>query len=98
MKKKKTKARQRVSELDQIAAQLHTMLRRDTASVIEKGKLLLRSRELLADEHGQWMPWLEENFDMSYRSAINYCKAARYVALAPADSEAEQELHEHQSN
>jgi len=72
-KAKKTKAPQRRSELDQIAAQLRTMLRRDTISVIEKGKLLLRSRELLADKHGQWM-------DLSYRSAINYCNAAEYVA------------------
>jgi hypothetical protein len=35
---------------------------------------------LLADEHGQWMPWLEENFDLSYRTAMNYCHAAEYVA------------------
>jgi len=79
-KAKKTKVPQRRTELDRITAQLHTILRRDTTSIVEKGKLLLRSRELLADEHGQWMPWLTENFDMSYRSAINYCNAAEYVA------------------
>jgi len=79
-KAKKTKVPQRRTELDRITAQLHTILRRDTTSIVEKGKLLLRSRELLADEHGEWMPWLTENFDMSYRSAINYCKAAEYVA------------------
>ena len=79
-KTKKTKAPQQHTELDRIVTQLRAMLRRDTTSIIEKGKLLLRSRELLADEHGEWMPWLTENFDMSYRSAINYCKAAEYVA------------------
>jgi hypothetical protein len=79
-KAKKSKAPQRRTELDRIAAKLRTMLRRDTTSAIEKGKLLLRSRELLADEHGEWMPWLAENFDMSYRSAMNYCHAAEYVA------------------
>jgi hypothetical protein len=77
---KKAKTKKQRTELDRIATQLRTMLRRDTTSIIEKGKLLLRSRELLADEHGQWMPWLAENFDMSYRSAINYCNAAEYVA------------------
>jgi hypothetical protein len=77
---RKTKAPHRRSELERIVVQLRTMLRRDTTSVIEKGKLLLRSRESLADEHGQWMPWLAENFDMSYRSAINYCNVAEYVA------------------
>ena len=60
-KAKKTKVPQRRTELDRITAQLHTILRRDTTSIVEKGKLLLRSRELLADEHGEWMPWLEEN-------------------------------------
>lgn len=80
MKAKKTKAPQRRTELDRIVTRLHGLLRRDTISIIEKGKLLLRSRELLADERGQWMPWLAENFDMSYRSAINYCNAAEYVA------------------
>ncbi len=79
-KAKKTKTPQQRTELDGIVTQLRTILRRDTTSVIEKGRLLLRSRELLADEHGQWMPWLAENFDMSYRSAINYCNAAEYVA------------------
>jgi hypothetical protein len=82
-KAKKTKAPHRRSELDRIVTRLRTMLRRDTTSVIEKGKLLLRSRELLADEHGEWMSWLEKNkkhFDMSYRTAINYCHAAEYVA------------------
>jgi hypothetical protein len=83
-KAKKTKAPQRRTELDRIVTQLRMMLRRDTTSIIEKGKLLLRSRELLADEHGQWMPWLDENFDMSYRSAINYCNAAEYVARKSA--------------
>jgi hypothetical protein len=80
-KAKKTKAtpQQQRTELDRITAKLRTILRRDTTSVIEKGKLLLRSRELLADEHGQWMPWLTENFDMSYRSAIRYMHAAEYV-------------------
>jgi hypothetical protein len=76
----KTKAPQKASELDRIAAQLHEILRRDTVSIVEKGKLLLRSRELLADEHGQWMPWLSDNFNLSYRTAINYCNAAEYVA------------------
>jgi hypothetical protein len=79
-KAKKTKAPQRRTELDRIVTQLRTILRRDTTSVIEKGKLLLRSRELLANEYGEWMPWLEKNFDLSYRTAINYCHAAEYVA------------------
>src|SRR5262245_53161780 len=79
-KAKKTKAPQRRTELNRIVTQLRTMLRRDTISVIEKGKLLLRSRELLASEHGEWQEWLAKNFDLTYRTAVNYTNAAEYVA------------------
>jgi hypothetical protein len=74
------KANKRRTELDQIATQLRTMLRRDTLGVIGKGKLLLRSRELHADEHGEWQKWLAKNFDLTYRTALNYMNAAKYVA------------------
>jgi hypothetical protein len=76
--KKTKKVPQRPTELDRIAAQLRTMLRRDTTSIIEKGKLLRRSRELLADDKG-WQEWLAENFDLSYRTAHRYESAAEYV-------------------
>jgi len=56
--KKAKKTETQHTELDRIVTRLRMLLRRDTTSIIEKGKLLLRSRELLADEHGQWMPWL----------------------------------------
>jgi hypothetical protein len=85
-KAKKTKAPQWRTELDRITAQLRTILRRDTTSIIEKGKLLLRSRELHAEEHGDWQDWLIKNFDLSLRTAQNYCAAAEYVARAKSKS------------
>ena len=78
MKKRKVKTQR--SKLNQIAAKVRRILRRDTINVVEIGKLLLQSRGLLADEHGQWQPWLAKNFDLSYRTALNYCGAAEYVA------------------
>jgi hypothetical protein len=30
-------------------------------------------------EHGEWQPWLAENFDLSYDTALNYYRAAEYV-------------------
>ena len=84
---KKPNKSQAPSELDVIVTQLRILLNRDTISVIEKGRLLLRSRELLADEHGQWMPWLAENFDMNYRTAVRYMAAAEYAdRLGKSDS------------
>ena len=79
MKKgKKTKASTRKTGLDRIVAQLRTMLRRETTDVILAGNLLIESRKHL--EHGEWQPWLVENFDLSLRTAQNYVAAAEYVA------------------
>jgi hypothetical protein len=77
-KAKKTRTQQRRSKLDQIAAQVRTALRSQTKNVIEIGKLLIESRKHL--EHGEWQAWLAENFDLSYRTAVNYTNAAEYVA------------------
>src|SRR5262249_10349630 len=46
--------------------------------VIELGKLLIESRKHL--DHGEWQTWLAENFDLSYRTALRYVRAAEYVA------------------
>ena len=75
-----TKALQRRTELDKIVAQLRTILRRETGDVVLVGNLLLKSRTLLANEHGKWLPWLEENFDLSLRTAQRYIAAAEYAA------------------
>jgi hypothetical protein len=80
----KTKTSKQRTKLNAIAAQVRRMLRRDTISAVEIGKLLLQSRAMLADEHGQWKPWLAKNFDLSYRTALNYCGAAEYVAAKNA--------------
>jgi hypothetical protein len=76
--KKAKKASVRKTALDRIVAQLRTMLRRETTDVILAGNLLIESRKHL--EHGEWQPWLAENFDLSYRTAVNYVDAAEYAA------------------
>jgi hypothetical protein len=75
-KAKKTKAR-RETALDRLAGRLHAALMRATRDVILIGNLLIESRKHL--QHGDWQPWLAENFDLSYRTAVNYCAAAEYV-------------------
>ena len=80
-KPEKTEAPKRETELDQLTAQLHTVLKQETTDVILIGNLLIRSRALLKLEHGDWQLWLAENFDLSYRTAHRYCKAAEYVEL-----------------
>jgi hypothetical protein len=68
----------RRNQLDQLASKLRSALCRETKNIIEIGELLLKSRKLL--EHGEWQHWLQEHFDLSYRSAVNYYKAAEYAA------------------
>jgi hypothetical protein len=78
-KAKKTKApRRKTTALDRLTAQLRTAFRRESANVIEIGKLLIESRKHL--EHGEWQVWLAKNFDLTYRTALNYTNAAEYVS------------------
>jgi DUF3102 family protein len=78
MTRAKKKAPQRESVLDRITARVRTALRSQTKNVIEVGKLLIESRKHL--EHGEWLAWLTENFDLSPRTAQRYVAAAEYVA------------------
>jgi hypothetical protein len=75
-----SKANARKTALDQLSAKLRIALCRETTNIIEIGNLLIESRKLFADEHGEWLPWLEKNFDRSERSAQRYIAAAEYVA------------------
>jgi len=52
--------------------------------VIEAGRLMLKSRKLLELEHGQWLPWLKENFDLSESTARRYTSTAEYVGSKSA--------------
>ena len=71
------------SALDRLTTQLRTALRRETKNIIEIGKLLIEVRKHL--QHGEWQPWLAENFDLSIRTAQNYFEAAEYVARKRAN-------------
>ena len=77
---KKTKAPTQKTTLDRLVAKLRTALQRETTSIIEIGNLLIESRKLLANEHGEWLPWLAKNFDLSERTARRYTDAAAYAA------------------
>jgi len=78
-KAKKTKAPPRPTELDRIVTQLRAILRRRTSDVVKAGNLLIKARKLFAKEHGEWLAWLAENFDLSPRTAQRYVAAAEYV-------------------
>jgi hypothetical protein len=70
------------TKLDDLADKLHAALRSETKNIIALGKILIESKDEL--KHGHWKDWLEKNFDLSYRTAINYISATRYVELNSA--------------
>ena len=65
--------------LKKIAAELATVLKSETNSVIKAGRLLAEAKEQL-DQHGEWLVWLSENFAHSSRTAQRY-QAAHAFAL-----------------
>ena len=68
--------------LTDIATDLKSALRNETKGVVLIGNLLIEAKDKVA--HGEWLPWLKENFGGSESSAQNYMSAARYVAKTPA--------------
>ncbi|HEY7229159.1 MAG TPA: DUF3102 domain-containing protein [Pseudolabrys sp.] len=73
---KKPKAAAR--ELVTIAAEILDTYRVDTQSVIKRGDLLIEAKSQL--KHGQWLPWLEENFSMDARTAQRAMAASKFAA------------------
>ena len=65
--------------LAKIAAEIATLLKRETKQVIEIGDLLAEAKEQL-NEHGRWLPWLSENFALSIRTAQRYLAASAFAA------------------
>ncbi|MGD0533506.1 MAG: DUF3102 domain-containing protein, partial [Methyloceanibacter sp.] len=55
----------------------HTALKRETADILTIGTLLVEAKAQV--KHGEWLPWLKQEFSMSERSAQNYMKAAQFV-------------------
>jgi hypothetical protein len=66
--------RTKQTALDKITDKLRAALRNENAAITRIGNLLRESRSHL--DHGDWMSWLEDNFDLSYRTAIRYIRAA----------------------
>jgi hypothetical protein len=60
--------------LKKIAAEIATILKRETESVLEIGGLLTEAQDQLG-ENEQWLLWLRDNFSLSIRTAQRYLAA-----------------------
>lgn len=64
-------------DLSAIVDEIHVELKRDTASIIKIGALLAEAKRQI--QHGEWLPWIEENFSMSEATAQRYLKVHRFL-------------------
>lgn len=71
----------RQPSLEAIAKQLRAVMKREAADIIAIGDLLIEAQAQL--EHGEWLPWLKDNFGSSTTTAENYMNAARLAARIP---------------
>jgi hypothetical protein len=59
-------------DLADIAADIHRL---EQSTIFEIGELLIEAKE--SCEHGQWLDWLDDEFEMSVSTAGNYMAAVR---------------------
>ena len=75
---KKSKPTNAKRNLNVIAKDIHTLERRNVFAI---GALLIEAKD--ACEHGEWMDWLDTEFDWSESTAANYMNAFRLKAKFP---------------
>jgi hypothetical protein len=72
---------EQATELQQLAASIRTLGRKQIDAMIEIGtKLVVAQKEL---PHGQFIPWISTELDMKYRTAVNYMHLAGLAADKP---------------
>jgi hypothetical protein len=72
---------EQATELQQLAASIRELGRKQTDVMIEIGrKLAVAQKEL---PHGQFIPWISTELDMKYRTAVNYMHLADLAADKP---------------
>jgi hypothetical protein len=65
-------------DLPQIVAEIWTTQRNDAESVIKRGELLIEAKTQV--RHGQWLLWLDQNFDLDVRTAQRTMAVAKWAA------------------
>jgi hypothetical protein len=66
--------------LEEITADIHNVDLRGRAGVFERGRYLIEARDGHLGEERKWKNWVQEEFEYSYSTALNYIKAAELEA------------------
>jgi Protein of unknown function (DUF3102) len=75
MARRSDKPTNKKRNLDAIASDIHDLERRN---IFDIGKLLIEAQDTC--EHGNWMQWLDDQFEWSNKTAENYMNAFRLKA------------------
>ena len=71
-----------VPKLVKITGELHAIFKRETADVIQIGRLLRSAKKEVG--HGEFLPWLEKEFSLSEKSAQRYMAAHKFMTTVAA--------------
>jgi hypothetical protein len=68
------KQKNSVRSLTTIVGEIRGTFRNDIANIIKRGQLLQEAKDQL--DHGEWLPWLQDKFEMDERTAqrANVCR------------------------
>lgn len=66
------------ARLTEISNKLLQLQKENERSYLEQGRLLLEAKALFGP-HGEWIPWLQKNVDMSVCKAQRLMKIARWI-------------------
>jgi Protein of unknown function (DUF3102) len=69
--------------LTTIVREIRGTFRNDIANIIRRGNLLQEAKDQLP--HGEWLPWLQDNFEMDERTAQRAMAAAKFAATKSAN-------------
>jgi hypothetical protein len=72
-------------DLRAIVADIHAVLKRGTADIIDAGRLLCEAKAQV--DHGDWLAWLEREFSLSERSAQKYMLAYTWATKNAPDAD-----------
>lgn len=70
--------------LPQLEVEIKFYLGQTAQNIIEVGKRLIQAKNLV--QHGQWQQWLQNNFQLSYRSAAKFMQCAEQFSNVPTSA------------
>ena len=79
-----TSSQQPAPTLEQLTLEVKFYLGQTAQNIIEVGKRLAQAKELVP--HGEWQNWLQDNFQLSYRTAAKFMQCTERFSNVPTSA------------